>query len=114
VRRAGLTSQLAADELVVADRAERRRVDMHRHRALEVIDAVDPVAGERERVAGAEARHPPAALDLEILAGHLTRDHVDTATRTAVFVEAAVARLPPRVEPGLRPVGVPERDCAAG
>src|SRR6478735_2511010 len=97
----------------MADRAERRGVDVHGHRALEVIDSVDPVAGERERVAGREPRHPPTALDLEVLARDLSGDHVDAPTRAAMVVEAAVARLPPRVEPGFRAVGAPERGGTA-
>ena len=81
---------------------------MHGHRSLVVVDTMDPVAGERERLAGAEPGRTAAALDPEVLARHLASDHVDAAARPAVVVEAAVPRLPPGVEPGLRACGAPE------
>ena len=86
---------------------------MHGDGAREVVDAMDPVACERERVTGGEPGHAALALDAEILADHLAFDHVDPAAGAVVVVVAAVARLPPGVEPGLGAGSAPEQDGLA-
>ena len=73
---------------------------------------MDPVCLERERVPGPEAAHAAATGDLQVLPGHLAGDHEDAAARAAVVVKAAVAGLPPGVEPRLGAVGAPERTAS--
>src|SRR5262249_24721 len=92
---------------------ERRRVDVHGHCAGEVVDAVDAITLEGERVAGVVAGRAPPCADPEELAGHGPRDHVNAATGAALVVEAALPTLPPPLDPGVRVPGAPERHCLA-
>jgi len=84
---------------------------VHGDSAREVVDAVDPVAREREGVTGGEPGYAARALDLEVLTNNLAGDHVDAAARPVVVVVAAVARLPPGIEPGFRVAATPEEHC---
>jgi hypothetical protein len=98
----------AVDDLVVADRAERRGVDVHRDRAGVVVHPVDARTGHGKRVAGAETVHPPRSADRQALVGDAAADHVDADRRAVVVVVAGVTRLAHDVQPGDGVLVLPE------
>jgi hypothetical protein len=108
VRPSGVSAQLAVDDLVMPNLAERRRVHVDRHRATLVVHMVDSRSRRRERLTGSIGMDATASPDDERLARSSALQHVDTDARASVVVKARVARLPPRVEPRFRVLVAPQ------
>jgi glucarate dehydratase len=101
--------QLAVDDLVVADLADRWGVDVDRHCAPIVLHSVDAVARERERLVRPDLPDPARSVDDEGFVPRSSFEHVDADARAAVIVVAGVARLPPQVQPAFRVLVAPEQ-----
>src|SRR6202167_5482906 len=104
------TAQLAIVEVVVADHADGRRVNMDGDRSGLMIHPVHAVAGEPELLARAVLVRGRRRADRERLVPRAARDHVYADTRAIMVVVAGVARLPPQVEPSFGVRIVAEQD----
>ena len=101
--------QLAVDDLVVPDLAERRRVHVDRYRATLMVHSVDSRRRRTERLPGFICLDATGATpDDERLARSSTLQHMYADARAPVIMEARVSRLPPRVEPRLRVLVAPQ------
>lgn len=91
IRRPRDPLQQALDDLVVADRAQRRGVDVHRDRVGVVGHPVDAGAGEGERGACRVAADAAGAAHRQPLVGDVAGDHVHADRRPVMVVEAGIA-----------------------
>src|SRR6266498_5774182 len=92
-------AQLALVEVVMADRPDRRRVDMDGDRAGLVVHAVDALGREPECLTRAVLTRHGRRADGKRLVPGAAGDHVDADTRAIVVVVTGIARLPPQIEP---------------
>lgn len=103
------TAQLTIVEVVVADRADGRRINMNGDRSGLMIHPVHAVAREPELLTRAVLMRGRRRAEGERLVPRAASDHVYADTRAIMVVVTGIARLPPQIEPCFRVPIAPEQ-----